>query len=156
MESEFIRATIRLEVRKRTDYPIYLAAHFWKSWFRGKVGGIDEKLHQAHLAILEKEIQQAITSGDANFFRRFAKFLEPHKGKKPLKDPFEEWLVWKHQPTSRNMLPRFTKGQLVKEAIEKGLVRSDKENTRKKIRDGMKKFGFVFKGSNRGTTSKNI
>src|ERR1035438_8896932 len=74
---------------------------------------VTNQLRETLLRDIETEIEQAIKSGDAGFFRRFANYIE--KPKEPCR--IRTWLLYVHIDNNNGPDTRFTHAELVQGVI---------------------------------------
>jgi hypothetical protein len=93
---------------------------------------------------MESEIKKAIETGNANFFRRFAKYIESPK--EP--DPVRKWLLDVHLQNVCGPETRFTYDELVQGAKEAGFFKkSEDETILTLLKRMMKELNMPFKNS---------
>jgi hypothetical protein len=112
----------------------------WRLYFEGfpKTRVLGSRLH----SYMEAEVQKAIETGNANFFRLFAKQLESPK----LPCPTSTWLLEIHCGKSGS--PKFTEGELIKRAKEAGIFKGmDDECIRTTLKRKMGRLYLSFKNS---------
>ena len=90
---------------------------------------------------MKDEVENAIRTGDAGFFRRFARHLENHKEPSKL----HEFIFWVGTRLGPDM---FTQAEWIKIVKLNGFFRSSEDdNALRQIKRLLKKFNFRFKNS---------
>jgi hypothetical protein len=100
---------------------------------------VTNPIRETLLRDIEAEIEQAIQSGDAGFFRRFANYIE--KPKEPC--PIRTWLLEFHGPNTR-----FTHAELLQAVKGAGFFkRMDDGSILTQLKRMMKGLNLQFKNS---------
>ena len=105
---------------------------------------VTNQLRETLLRDIETEIEQAIKSGDAGFFRRFANYIE--KPKEPCR--IRTWLLDVHMDNINGPDTRFTHAELVQGVKEAGFFKGmDDDSILTQLKRMMKGLNLPFKNS---------
>lgn len=117
-------------------------ADLWRLYF--ECFPVTRGINHSLLEQIEAEIRKAVETGDANFFRRFAKYIESPK--EPC--AISKWIYEVHFSNVNGPDTRFTHAELVEGAKQAGFFKGmDDDSILTQLKRKMKRLNIPFKNS---------